>query len=218
MSEKESSPWAHIKPKILEGVSWVPVDLYLKLSEVKYIKIYRKEDKTLEEVITKYSAKEIEKFYCRKNQYELLTTHLFSNNTKVKNLANVELVNDLVRTLGVSEAVVSQIDDITKDNLKELKGLGDIGKFLENMLGKGDRLSQHSMMVSFFSCLLAKQMGWNSPQVLSKLSFSGILHDVTLSSDILLNLTTGALKDLGWKIQKTYGNHIQDTIAILEKV
>ena len=65
IAAKEPSPWTEFKFELMGGVLVVPVDLYIKLSEEKYIKIYRKDDLCLQEVVNKYGKRGVESLYCR---------------------------------------------------------------------------------------------------------------------------------------------------------
>jgi hypothetical protein len=87
------------------------------------------------------------------------------------------------------------------------------------MLSKGNYLSQHSTMVSFIACVIAKQFHWSTEMTLAKLSFAGVLHDMTLTSEILLKLQQNNYdKDcLDWKEQKKYINHIEDVLLLLHE-
>lgn len=214
---QEVSPWTEFKFELMAGVLASPVDLYIKLSEEKYIKIYRKEDLCLQEVVEKYSKRGVKSFYCRAHVSELLSTFLLNNDIIVDKNEKVMLVQNLAQSLGVSDIIVNQINQLTDRNIQSIDSCPNLSTMLKNMLGKGNYLSQHSTMVAFISCVIAKKFHWSTGMTLAKLSFAGVLHDMTLTSDILLKLKGNNYDKecLDWKEQKKYINHIEDVLLLL---
>ena len=51
---------------------------------------------------------------------------------------------------------------------------------LESLNNHADFLYAHCLAVSLYSSMIAKQIGWHSPQTLYKVSMGGLLHDVGL--------------------------------------
>jgi len=85
---------------------------------------------------------------------------------------------------------------------------------------KGDYLAQHSMMLAFISCLMAKEIGIASPQINQKLTYASMLHDLSLTSNILESIQESeTLEDssLSWQEHKKYKNHTQDILEHLRK-
>ena len=54
----------------------------------------------------------------------------------------------------------------------------DVFKIILSLKEASDRLFAHSAAVSLYSVMIARELGWDSPQVLFKIGTSGLLHDI----------------------------------------
>jgi hypothetical protein len=211
--------WKVISINLLKGSETASVDIFIKINDIKFVKIYGENDKALGDILEKYGDKEVTCFYCRKEDYQIFSDHYLKSGDVTDSGRKLLLLKDLLDNFGVSKEVVDEVNNIADQNIELVKNDKSIAKFMMAMLNKGDYLTQHSMMVSTISCVLAKKMDWCSNKVLTSLSMAGILHDIMLTEDILLNLkeNDNNLKKLAWKEIKTYKNHVKDVVTLLEK-
>lgn len=203
----------------MDSLDIAPIDVFLKLSDVKYLKIYRKEDSSLKETVKHYLDKNSSHFFCRKNEYQLLVSYLLKKNIQLGNNQKIHFIHDMAAIFGVSKFVSDQIHNVATDIIQILDKNVNFKVHLQSMLSRGDYLTQHSLLISFMACLLAKEMGWNTRVVLDKLSYAGLLHDMMLSSDILLKIkqAKGDITHLTWQEQECYVNHIPQVLELLSK-
>jgi len=216
LKEYDKTSWGEVKISSILTIDTLPVDLYIQININKFVKIYSKEDSFLKDILQKYNQKNIKLFYCRKEDYEKYNLFLLGSDEKTKAVDRLEIIQGAVNELGISNLVVTQLDNISKSNLKSIDKKSNLSLLLAKMLKSGDYLAQHSQLVSFFACLIAKETDWGSGQILEKLSMAGLVHDLTLSSDILIRKKLNPLDSLDRGEVKKYNNHIDDILAILQ--
>jgi hypothetical protein len=219
INRKKKSPWSKVNFSLLETINEVPVDLFLRVSEIKYLKIYNKDESTLGVITDKYEVKEVTHFYCRSEEYEVLADNLLSKNIDIGSVRRIEMIKELISITGVSVEVAKKIQLVAEENLDDLKRNPQLSEQIDKIFKSGNYLSQHSVLVSFVACLLARKMEWKSPDVLNKLSYAGILHDLTLTDNILIELKRNEndLTFLNWGEQKIYNTHIDNICSELDR-
>ena len=86
----------------------------------------------------------------------------------------------------MQQAYISGADETAFNNAKDFltMSLGvltedeETFQLLNLLCNHTDYLYAHSLGVSMFAVMIAKQLGWQSPQNLFKLSFAGLFHDI----------------------------------------
>jgi putative nucleotidyltransferase with HDIG domain len=81
---------------------------------------------------------------------------------------------------GVNKEGFAQAKDITETTLAILSESPEALDLLAALDATGDPIYTHSMGVSLFSAMIAKQIGWTSPSILFKISTAGLFHDIGL--------------------------------------
>ncbi len=215
---KNKYSWSRVSYNLLESINEVPVDLYIKLSSIKYIKIYNESEDTLEALTSNYLAKEITNFYCQVQDYTKLVEYLLLNRVDVGAIRRAELIKELIDILGISPLVAKNIQAISLECLEEIRKDKALSTYIDSIFKTGNYLSQHSVLVSFISCLIAKEMDWKAQDVTTKLSYAGILHDLSLTDNILLELSRNEndINFLNWDEQEIYKSHIETMVTHLQ--
>lgn len=167
----------------------VPCDIFIKINDLKYIKIYKKEDSTKGQ-LSKYIDKGIKYFYIKRNEYYDNFDDFYSQTLQVfdsiqKSDNNLELgysnsqnfIFDLMNDIGISEAVVNvsnnYIDSISKElTTKEIKNLFKSFKY-----SKDRYIFDHSTMTSMFSISMCSNFDWRNEEVYKKLVAAALYHD-----------------------------------------
>lgn len=180
-----------VDSSILLTLTQNPCDIYLKLSEEKYIKILTRNDESaLQEVITKYQKKSGENFFVLSNDYggfqKVLFMELFlGQKNDTHNPTTALKISDSVLTLssslGISEFVIDSlqenIDSLFEESAKQ-KGLREL--LLLFMNSNESLIGKHCHLTAIFCQLIAIKVPWANKQMRKNLSLASMLHDLEL--------------------------------------
>jgi len=118
-----------------------------------------------------------------------------STSGKISQKKKVSLMRHLGEVLvescyfdGVNEGTFQQSAIFVESVASVLIENDDVFKILESLREASDRLFAHGAAVSLYSVMIARELGWDSPQVLFKIGTAGLLHDIgkkDLSREIL---------------------------------
>jgi putative nucleotidyltransferase with HDIG domain len=165
--------------------------IYIRMSSSKYIKIAHQGGKLSPEKVATFKEKGVSHLYIRHEDFSKLMGFTILIAKAVSSSGQVdrekkkrfmaytgEMVMQQAFVNGTDKAVFHNAKDFLTTSLELLTE--DQQTFaLLNLLGSHtDYLYAHSLGVSLFSVIIAKQMGWQSPQTLFKLSFAGLFHDI----------------------------------------
>jgi putative nucleotidyltransferase with HDIG domain len=178
----------------------IPMDVFLKISDTKWVLIGRKGSKSLDEMHV-VGDKSASTFFARKEDYKDSVGHsLIVAGTVVKRTD----VTDRVKMAMVSRTTDSVFREIEKIgfNHESLEHAKNISKSIQTLVASqadllgvmtilsevsGDLL-RHSMAASAVSIMIAKSMGWTMSATIEKLALGGLLHDIgmkELPKDVL---------------------------------
>ncbi|MCO4794838.1 MAG: hypothetical protein KC493_14055 [Bacteriovoracaceae bacterium] len=166
-----------------------PCDLYLKLSDDKYVKILNKNDDINSNFIEKYVLKKIFEFFLTSKDFSECQDQLFDFHSNVREILvngkKVQLpqhdgMNEIMEGLGVSERQTKQINNMSNQIVQELN-TGDTN--FSNLIGKftsdsGRFLYDHSYLTAMISCLIASENEWGTTPNKEKLCLASILHEL----------------------------------------
>jgi putative nucleotidyltransferase with HDIG domain len=165
--------------------------IYIRMSEIKYIKIAHKGGKIPEDRISAYKAKGIEYVYVKKEDFG----KLIDFNLKVAGLVKIseqiapekkkqfmrhtgELILERVFVGGVDDDSFRNATSFLNSSMNMLMDSGETFAVLDLLSSHGDFLYTHSLGVSTFSVMIGKGLGWNSTPVLFRLAAGGLFHDI----------------------------------------
>jgi HD-GYP domain-containing protein (c-di-GMP phosphodiesterase class II) len=182
---------------ILDGIN---KNLFIKLGEDKFIKLYHEDDNTNLLDIEKYKAKGIDNLYLKRetanwvihqiqSQIEIfLKANNFrfilrgASDTPEKRFEQKILrIDDEVHVdKEFKESIDKAVDRIRTLVEKESK----VDQFLKVLRGKNEHyalFTQKMNLTSLISCILAKELDWISKTTLDKLIYASVLSDITLA-------------------------------------
>ncbi len=167
----------------------IKYDVYIKLTGQKYVKIaHRGEDLSAERVDT-YKARDVQYLYMLKSDFKKYVGHVMERHAaRFASLDGAARTN-LVKHTG--EVIMQQlfVDDLTEETYAGAKAYVenavstitqdmDAFKLIAVLNNHADFIYAHSVAVSFYGTLLAKQVQWTSPPNLFKVAMGGLLHDI----------------------------------------
>lgn len=166
-------------------------DVYIKLSETKYVKIVNAGDEIARDKIEFYKTKKIKYLYVLKEDFNKIIGFNLNVIKILKdkdNVAQEKKINFLKYT---SEIILEKtfVDGISKESFNEAKEFlnvaidtisdsSDYLDLLNSLKAHSDKIYVHSFAVSIYAVLIAKKMGFESNAAFFKLSIAGLYHDI----------------------------------------
>lgn len=165
--------------------------IYIRVSAAKYIKISHKGGKLSEEKIKLFKEKGVSHLYIRQEDFSklvgftLLVSKAVSSSGQVEQAKKMrfmqytgEMIMQQAYVAGTDEALFRNAKDFLVTSMDVLTEDEETYTLLHLLSNHTDHLYAHSLGVSMFSVMIAKQLGWQSPQTLFKLAFAGLFHDI----------------------------------------
>ncbi len=169
-------------------------DIYVKLSNVKFVRIINKD--------TYYSKEDIDKYINRKQKYLYIftddyeqhsanlaqTPFLILDTDNIKkgdkdNLiqANHAMIHELVKSVGISSSVIALAKKQTDEMLKVVNKDDHLYKMMIRARSKRNYIYDHSYLTTLFACEICSKMEWTSKETLQKLAMASTFHDLLLN-------------------------------------
>jgi HD-GYP domain-containing protein (c-di-GMP phosphodiesterase class II)/CheY-like chemotaxis protein len=191
--------YCRIKTKLLIDVSPLYSDIYAKLSETKYLKIFQKGDVFDREDLRRYTEqKKIEYVYLRK---ESCSEFIHKYVSRIEEIARSskdlpfdevaymhtsiqESVQELIEKIGFNEDVQSLAKAQIQLTVKMMGKKPVLKNILKRLEGrKGKYLSDHSFLTGTIACAIASHLEWSSEATFLKLTIAAFMHDVILTDE-----------------------------------
>lgn len=236
------SPYCRIDINFLAILDGINKNLYIKLGQDKYIKLFNADDNTNMLDITKYKTKGINYLYLNREtalwvisqiQHQI-DIFLKSNNFRfiLRGSSDTPQKRFEQKILRINDEV--HVDKDFKETIEvaidRIRGLVEkspqVEEYLKQMKKKQDQyafFTQKLNLTSIMSCTLAKQLDWISKATLDKLVYASVLCDITLAvKPELIGLATmeefEKIKDtLSEEDQKVFLSHPKDAAFLLKK-
>lgn len=198
------SEFVRLKSSLLLFSSPLQSDVFIRLSEKKFIKLFRKDDPIGMEDIQKYCDRGVEYFYVKRSDAGIFLA-AFQQRADAIHRDNLgdevalravskdmqEAIHWLVNQVGVSE----EVQELTKTNVQLVVKL--VGKvpslysvFERINREMGQYVVNHSLMVSEVACVMASNVAWLSEFTFNKLILAGLFHDIAIKSNELARINT----------------------------
>lgn len=170
-------------------------DIYIKLNETKYVKIINGGDFYKKSDIDKYINKSQKFLYLMKDDFETFANE-FSQTPFlefVDDIDNAEssedglvrlhaVLKDLVESVGVDQYAIRIADSYVKSVGNITQSNKSISEMLFKLRQRRDYIYDHSYMSACIGTYIVKQLPWCSNEIVEKLCFASLFHDITLSS------------------------------------
>jgi response regulator RpfG family c-di-GMP phosphodiesterase len=223
------SNFVRIKARNLLLLHSLPCDVYLKLTDAKYVKVLnlgdhfdveqfnRFREKTVQYLYLLYEdsakfldvfSKEILMFLEAKG--DEAEEHLFETSANIQNVVS-EMANAMGFTPEVRELAMTNTN-LALNFLQRHKKLNQLLQHIK--VDSEGYLYQHSVALAYLSSGLALQMGWDSEATLFKLSLAAFLHDITLTNAALAHVRSLQDVDLSEADREIVRMHPQKAAAI----
>ena len=208
----------------------VNCDLFIRLGESKYIKIAHKGEVVPLEQIDKFRKRNVPHLYLRKEDLaayigmNVALTGAVKNASQIPREKKMRFMKHAVETVlerfhceEVDEDSLDHAKTVLENSISILSEDGAAFSLIEMLNTHSDFLYAHSLGVSVYSTMIARQLRWRSPQNIYKLAISGLLHDIG-KKELDRALVEKPRKDLTFEEMRLYESHSTRGLDILGSV
>lgn len=220
--------------------------VYIRLLSGRHLKLFQPYDKVTTEDVAKYHSKGVEWMYLKQNTYSWVLKQLQEQQKKIIQDPNakIELKSEPDADIdtqildpgnfinvdglevdfdkGALEEIPERID-LAKNKLKKNLKLKDVVNNLLSNKKLENFIEVRTNLVIFFACSIAQQLDWKSAQIMDKLIYAALVHDLALFKypKILIYDAIGKIDQepncLNEKELEIYKNHVNIILSIIEK-
>ncbi len=223
--KRSPSEYVGFNLALLKAMDTAFCDIYLKLSEQKYLKVFNKKTEVAKEDIEKYQNKGIEKLYIERESIELFvsdianhiqTIFLDENLPEEQKTINVfDIVQNTIVSLGLSKSVIKVAAKSVEQTLDLMGSLEDLTSFYNRLFQHSDSfLTKHSIALSYVSAGLLSKTKWDSHESRVKISLASFLHDFSIDN---MRIDERGV-DLNPFEEKAFDSHAHDAAEVLSEV
>ena len=214
----EDHKYCSIKTELLAKTSPLRADIYIKLSEQKYLKIFSKGDTFTKDDVVKYAEKKkVNYFYLLANGRRVLLSTMNDRLNQLINAKNVKpevaaqiisATTEAIHAISKTDGMTDEVAMLTNKNIEAMvSGISlddSLLKLVENFDGSKDKyITNHSMHLSQLACSIAAAMDWHNHATFHKLSVAAIFHDISLAEQKLAILRSkDELEALGDEVSR----------------
>lgn len=202
------SEFCPIRTNLLIRVSPLKSDIYIRLSEKKYVKLFRLGDEfDAGDLERYYETKKVEYMYLKradtaefiqKFRKELEDLLLRTDMAQEEAMDASEMAQDAIHELVHAIGFKPEVQELAKKNVElTLKAVGAnprLSDLIGKMMSQGNYLSGHSTLLAHVACAMAKEMEWGSESTFSKLVLASYMHDLALRNQEIAKINS--LRDL----------------------
>jgi len=208
------------------------VNIYLKLSQEKFVKIINEGELFTKDILKKYQKKSIKYLYIKsedlppfmeeitKTLLDLYNKKTLSENIqKEVQLASLDNINVSLKSIGLTESTIKLSNETISSVMSSFKGISRLWEYLQNKSKNTTFFSEHSLAIAVLSSAIAQGLEWKTEYTLRKLVMASLLHDIGLESEYLIYLDD--IKEKGFEQltsleKKEYLEHPQMGCLILK--
>lgn len=194
--EDPTQGYCRVSTGLLVDLNPLQSDIYIKLGEEKFLKLFHAGDKFENSDLEKYrNQKNIEFLHIKAAQmaqfFEKFTQRLKelmgkAGGPSVEDVAGAHAgfhssVQSMVQTMGITPQVQEVAKLQVATTLKSLQSNKRMSKIVDQIKNSTGYLSQHSLMLAYFSCIIAGRTKWASEKTNEKLCMAAYFHDIILT-------------------------------------
>lgn len=194
-------------------------DVYIKLSEVKYVKIYEGHNIGLDQIIEQFHKKGVTNFYLDEDDFFLYLDSLkvrYQNaNEDEGNIQNLEIslteaIQEKVKCFGVKEDVIREVSLVTAKIFEDIERDSKVVYDKLKKLEESRHFYEHCVLISYIAPAIAKELGVFSRGMVEKMVYASLFHDISFSGPeqpFSKYFLSEEIKKLPWQAIKKIKNH-----------
>ncbi len=210
-----------------------PVDIFIRLSEHKYIKVVNKSDMYSNEIIERYQKRSVKYLYVKAEDFSTYLKDLGSNLSFLieENLINqsarfvlekasLDVVYKTLKTVGITDEAVELTNRVMNSVLSSVKSDSNLWKVLKKNVLEVEHAAEHAVAISYLCSSMLEHLKWDSLGTLSKMVISSFFHDLTLSGGMsfVRDLDGDLYKSLNSEEKEEFLSHPQSTVVALREI
>jgi putative nucleotidyltransferase with HDIG domain len=169
----------------------VQVNLYVKLSDDKFVLIARAGANTSTDHLLKFKEKGLTYLYAKTDEFRTLVKHNISvagmtvGIDAIDNLSKLSVIENAtqsvfqeVQGIGIDSGVISHARLVAEASLTVIAGAPKLSELVMKFSGMENGFTRHALMVSMVSTMLGQGHDWVKQSTLEKLALGGLLHDI----------------------------------------
>lgn len=187
-----------VRLKRLFTLDYAPADIYISLSDKKFLKIFNNKKPIENEVIDRYIEKKVKYFYILKKDYgsflaclvrmvigKLKSNKIIQTTRFGGELAAYELVLNQASAIGLSDNIIELGKEVIDLSIDFILADNNLADYFKNILSKKNFLAEHSLLTSYVASKMALEMDWKTEATLKKISLGCMLHEVGIKEPFL---------------------------------
>lgn len=194
-SAMDTLEYCPIRTNLLIRATPLKSDIYIRLSENKFVKLFRVgDDFDTQDLERYYQTKGVEYMYLKRGEMAefvekfrreldslLAKTDLPKEEAIQASEMSQEAIQELVHRVGFN----AEVQELAKKNVQlTLKAVGQhpkLADLIQRITKSGNYLAQHSTLLAHVACCVAKELEWGSDATFSKLVLASFMHDIAVS-------------------------------------
>ncbi len=217
-----------IKEFISGGV--IPVDLYVRLSDNKFVQIAKQDTKAQAQQLQHFEEKQVDFLFIQREDYNsyvsanvtiagiVLTHKDISAGRKADFVAKAACaVMNEIEHLGMTPESFEHARTVTYATIALVESRADLFQVLEALSKISDHALAHAVAVSATSVMIGRSIGWTKPATIEKVALGGLLHDVGLK-ELPPEILAKPILDYTPEEKLVYDSHPFRSMEILRSV
>jgi len=177
----------------------VSSNIYLRLSEEKYIKVINPQELYDVSQMEKYEHRGCKYLYVESKDYPEFSEFFvkstiarfelgkaLSDGERVSlEVDSLKAVTETIHNLGISESVIELTNNISSSVIENFDKESQLAKLLKSMMENKEFRYQHALLISYIGCAILKKMKLQTESTLQKFTIASLLHDIDFEDEEL---------------------------------
>jgi|GEM_PF-3999616 len=177
-----------LSPYLVYRLGVCPADLFLKLGENNWVKLFHRGSPFGVEEQKKFESKGLKTFYILAEDVQKTIGHFEDLLSSLKASLDVPLIADAsefiwhaLKENGFREEIQRVAQEAVKQSLSAVRKDPDLRNFVEKIFRPEHAwMVRHNLIITHVACAIATQLGWTSEQTYMKIATAALLHDLAL--------------------------------------
>lgn len=183
--------YARIKIFYLWRFEELPIDLYVKINDKKYVKILAKNTKYDEAFIEKYHTSKNEYLFIESKDYEILESLLYSDqwfeesnelSDEEKNFRMKKIIQQMASSMGLTPHLIQKAEEVVQSVISSISESKNLNQIFKRQQKRMSFQTNVSTLITYITSALCDELEWNTQSSKEKLGFAAIFHDTSLKS------------------------------------
>jgi len=195
----DSQQYCRIKIDTLLQAGISKFDIYIRLADQKFVRIYKKGDPENLLDLDRYKDKNVDTLFVKRDKLDDLVEELSQKlsleldrsattltRTYEISTSALETIHQFSHSFGFSQELKAMTDLCVSNIIRSIQNSEKLAESLKTLQVSGDNyIYTHSVILSHVSCALASLQDWCTEDCFQKLATAALLHDISLNNEDL---------------------------------